>query len=299
MADLKAATKQCDQFKKAFSKGDLSGCTRMLSTLKLALTTLPALPPNNEQTPTAQQELMLARDVLEHAVFLSVKLKDETLFERNYAQLKTYYTDTRDHMPHSDNEFLIVALNLMRLLVQNRIAEFHTELELLPAEAQANAYIKHATQLEQYLMEGAYRKVLASQNTVPAESFKYFMDCLTSTVRCAPLSAPPPPRRTVPPPRERRDRPFRPCARSISCREEIASCSEKAYQSLRVKDAKDIMLFKNEKEVLSYASERGWEVQDGKVLFTPAPKCSAAKELPSLELINYTLTYAKELERIV
>eukprot|EP00873_Tetraselmis_striata_P002417 jgi/Tetstr1/422681/TSEL_013479.t1 len=264
MADLKAATKQCDQFKKAFSKGDLSGCTRMLSTLKLALTTLPALPPNNEQTPTAQQELMLARDVLEHAVFLSVKLKDETLFERNYAQLKTYYTDTRDHMPHSDNEFLIVALNLMRLLVQNRIAEFHTELELLPAEAQANAYIKHATQLEQYLMEGAYRKVLASQNTVPAESFKYFMDCLTSTVR-----------------------------------EEIASCSEKAYQSLRVKDAKDIMLFKNEKEVLSYASERGWEVQDGKVLFTPAPKCSAAKELPSLELINYTLTYAKELERIV
>lgn len=45
--------------------------------------------------------------------------------------------------------------------------------------------------------------------------------------------------------------------------------------------------------------QRGWEVQDGKVLFTPAPKCSAAKELPSLELINYTLTYAKELERIV
>jgi 26S proteasome regulatory subunit N12 len=37
-------------------------------------------------------------------------------------------------MPPSENEFVIVALNLMRLLVQNRIAEFHTELELLPAD---------------------------------------------------------------------------------------------------------------------------------------------------------------------
>jgi hypothetical protein len=45
--------------------------------------------------------------------------------------------------------------------------------------------------------------------------------------------------------------------------------------------------------------QRGWEVQDGKLLFAEAPKAAGAKELPSLELINYTLTYAKELERIV
>ena len=31
----------------------------------------------------------------------------------------------------------MTGLNLMRLLVQNRIAEFHTELEVLPAEASA------------------------------------------------------------------------------------------------------------------------------------------------------------------
>lgn len=34
-------------------------------------------------------------DVLEQAVSLSVKLQDEAAFERNYLQLKTYYTDTR------------------------------------------------------------------------------------------------------------------------------------------------------------------------------------------------------------
>ena len=35
-----------------------------------------------------------AGDVLEQAVFLSVKLQDDEAFERNYDQLKTYYTDT-------------------------------------------------------------------------------------------------------------------------------------------------------------------------------------------------------------
>jgi 26S proteasome regulatory subunit N12 len=88
----------------------------------LQLTQLPALPPSLEQTPTAQKELQLARgwlhapecvfdqsagtadkrsaacsvgDILEQAVFLSVRLQDEAAFERNYLQLKTYYTDTK------------------------------------------------------------------------------------------------------------------------------------------------------------------------------------------------------------
>lgn len=34
----------------------------------------------------------------------------------------------------SKQQNLIVGLNLLRLLVQNRIAEFHTELELIPQE---------------------------------------------------------------------------------------------------------------------------------------------------------------------
>lgn len=36
-----------------------------------------------------------AGDILEQAVFLSVRLQDEAAFERNYLQLKTYYTDTK------------------------------------------------------------------------------------------------------------------------------------------------------------------------------------------------------------
>lgn len=48
------------------------------------------------------------------------------------------------------------------LLSQNRVAEFHTELERLPAkEVQNNVYIKHPVSLEQYIMEGSYNKVLS------------------------------------------------------------------------------------------------------------------------------------------
>ncbi len=40
----------------------------------------------------------------------------------------------RSLLPPSDTELLVTGLNLLRLLVQNRIAEFHTELELLPQQ---------------------------------------------------------------------------------------------------------------------------------------------------------------------
>ena len=35
-----------------------------------------------------------AGDVLEQAVFLSIQMQDDRAFERNYDQLKSYYTDT-------------------------------------------------------------------------------------------------------------------------------------------------------------------------------------------------------------
>ena len=37
----------------------------------------------------------------------------------------------------SKQQSLIIGLNLLRLLVQNRIAEFHTELELIPDEVES------------------------------------------------------------------------------------------------------------------------------------------------------------------
>lgn len=47
----------------------------------------------------------------------------------------------RSMLPPSPQENLILALNLLRLLVQNRIAEFHTDLELIPAEVKYTAFL--------------------------------------------------------------------------------------------------------------------------------------------------------------
>ena len=41
---------------------------------------------------THHQKFFVAGDVLEQAIFLSVKLKDEAAFERNYVQLQVYYS---------------------------------------------------------------------------------------------------------------------------------------------------------------------------------------------------------------
>eukprot|EP00803_Ostreobium_quekettii_P008144 evm.model.scf_818.9 EVM.evm.TU.scf_818.9 scf_818:56296-59538(-) len=184
------------------------------------MTEFTSLPPICEKTSSASQENALARDVLEHAVLLSIKLEDEEAFERNFLQLQTYYTDQRELLPPSKNEYMIVGLNLVRLLVQNCTAEFHTELEMIaPKVQQQDVYIKHAIQLEQWLMEGAYNKVLRCKQNL-TEYYSYFLDQLVTTMR-----------------------------------DEIAGCCEKAYTQLKVSDAKDLMMFKSDKEVLAFAKE--------------------------------------------
>ncbi len=80
--------------------------------------------------------------------------------------------------------YQLLGLNLLCLLSQNRVAEFHTELERLPhKEILNNVYLKHPVNLEQYIMEGSYNKVILAKGNVPAESFKFFMEILLDTVR--------------------------------------------------------------------------------------------------------------------
>eukprot|EP00877_Chromochloris_zofingiensis_P014403 jgi/Chrzof1/9216/Cz03g40080.t1 len=153
--------------------------------LKLKVIQLPAVPPNFGNSATAKEELTVAREILEYAVLVSLKSRDEAALERSFIQLKTYYADTRSLLPPSSQEYPMIGLNLLRLLVQNRIAEFHTELELVPAEGLDNPYILQSIQLEQWLMEGAYNKVLSAKQQIPSEFHSFYMDQLTDTVRSA------------------------------------------------------------------------------------------------------------------
>lgn len=57
------------------------------------MTQLASLSPMDDLSSRNDKEALLARDVLEHAVLLSIRLKDEDNFERNFLQLETYYFD--------------------------------------------------------------------------------------------------------------------------------------------------------------------------------------------------------------
>ena len=176
-----------------------------------------------------------------------------------------YYTDCAGLLPHSPKQLPILGLNLLRLLAQNRIAEFHTELELIAPDAQAtNVYVKYPAQLEQHIMEGSYNKVLAAkQGGLFAREGMYFMDLLVETVR-----------------------------------DEIADCSEKAYASIASAELRALLMLGSDAELGEYADARGWAVgADGVVAFGGGD--AKPLLLPSKELIQETLSYAKELERIV
>lgn len=265
-AKIADITRLFQKFKDAYAKNDVDTSDSILSQIKVKLTELPGLPPLFKSSPTAVQELLLARDIFEHAVVLSVKMEDQDAFERHFLQLKSYYTDTRGLIPPSEQEYPILGLNLLRLLVQNRIAEFHTELELLPPAAHDHTCIKHAVELEQSFMEGAYNRVLSARQAVPHETYVYFMDLLAKTVR-----------------------------------DEIAGCSEKAYDSLTLADAKKILMFSSDQELQAYVLDDhpDWEIRGTRVYFQKAKELAPCKEIPSLQLINQTLGYARELERIV
>lgn len=263
MTVLKDTQQLLDKLKNAYKKNDLATGKTVLGQIKIKLIQLPAVPPNSDfSSPTAQQELLLARDVYEHAVLLALKSQSEAALESSFTQLKTFYADTRSVLPAAPQQWMFAGLNLLRLLVANRIAEFHTELELIPAEGMTVPHVASAVQLEQWLMEGAYNKVLTAGKSLPPEC-SFAVEQLSATVR-----------------------------------DEIASCAEASYPSLKLADAQVLMMLASRKETEEYAKQHGWAIEGDVVHFNKAAAADATAE-QHMRLINHALLYAKELERIV
>lgn len=171
----------------------------------------------------------------------------------------------RKEIGESQNKYQLLGLNLLFLLSQNRVSEFHTELELLPQEIiQANEFIRHPLALEQHLMEGSYNKIFRAKGHGPSQSYNVFMDILLDTVR-----------------------------------NEIGACLESSYDQISVREAQKRLNFKNEKEVIAFGKKRNWTLGADNV-YTFASKTDKPKEpLPSVELAEQAISYARELEMIV
>jgi len=217
-------------------------------------------------TPTTSPEyLSIAINCLEMGVLLSVADEDLAAFARNISQLKSYYVfGTKP----SETKCKVLGLNLMYLLVENRLSEFHSELELLTDDEDGarNPFISFPITLERQLMVGSYNEVLNAGFHIPDPSYQFFMDNLLQTVR-----------------------------------DSIADCLEVAYKHMSIAEAKTMMKFDTNEQLMEYVDEYrdDWIVEGNNLCFQPPATSSKASDIPSMKLIAQSLSYATELERIV
>lgn len=165
-------------------------------------------------------------------------------------------------LPESSQKWPVLGLRLLSLLAESRIAEFHTELELLPVASHGNQFISYAIALEQELMEGSYRSLWDASSKVPFPEYRFFVDHLVSAAR-----------------------------------DNIAECSEKAYRELTPEDAIKLLKLSSTAALSDFCAKRGWELKNNVVHFRPV--VDQTFFIPSKELIKQGLGYATELERIV
>lgn len=82
-------------------------------------------------------------------------------------------------------------------------------------------------------------------------------------------------------------------------RDEIGACLESSYDKISTKELQKRLNFKNEKEVISFGKKRNWVLGTGN-FYTFASQTHKPKEpLPSVELVEQAIFYARELEMIV
>lgn len=215
---------------------------------------------------TRAQEILLVREVLEHAVLLSARKKNVEEMERYFNMLRTYYDDVDVALvPESSVMHLIIGLNLMRLLVCHRIAEFHSELERMAPENQRNQYLRFAMQLERYLMEGSYNKLLHARGQAPSNEYVSVVELLEGTVRA-----------------------------------EVGRCMPAAYASITVQDAGATMMIKSEEDVRSIGERNGWKTSEDGLQFEFSRDVDATKrELPFMQILQQQIAFAADLQRVV
>lgn len=207
-------------------------------------------------------------DVLETAMQLAIQTNDGPALERNYNQLRQYYSDHQSETPvqktarqHS------LGLYLMYLLIETNLSAFHTLVERLSEEDRTSTYIYFPLKLEMLLQEGSYNKILASRNsdTIPSPFYKPFFDRLTSTIR-----------------------------------DDIAECASSAYTTLSVPAAIKMMMFDNVTVLNNYITEKNlpWIIDNNTTIRLKTIE-KTKPEIDALQLMKNTTQYASELEKIV
>jgi 26S proteasome regulatory subunit N12 len=251
---IETATSLLSDLKAKFEAGDVVGGKETLSKLKIEMLDFP---------PGSSSHTQVAVEGMEIGILMMADDGDLDSFARNVAQIKPMYASLTASTT-TPRKCHVLGLNLLNLLVDNRLSEFHAELELLTEEESKNIFVTFPINLERQLMVGIYDEVL--NVTVPDPSYQFFVDNLLQTVR-----------------------------------DSIADCVEVSYKTMKISDAMTMMKFGTQAELLEYVEDcrDDWIVQEDTLCFQPPPSGSKVGDIPSMKLINQNLSYATEIERIV
>ncbi|KAF2664635.1 hypothetical protein BT63DRAFT_406684 [Microthyrium microscopicum] len=260
-----------DQLHTHLQKQTYNQTTPLLSRAKLALLHLNALIPTPD---TPRAHLLLARETLELGALLAIRQRAHDTFTRYFQQLQPFYALPESVLPAAGGHASkITGLYLLQLLSQSDYLSFHMLLETLESEGggvrMGDKEVQYPVRLEQALMEGSYDRVWGETkgSGVPDDEFRMFSEVLIPSIR-----------------------------------HEIASCSERAYASVPMANAKNLFFLDSEGAVAQFAKERGWSIQDGRIYFPNQEELTAGdKDIMSTSgtVIENTLGYARELETIV
>ena len=253
-------------FANAVSNGDTNAALALEKNLKKTLLSNPYFPPTclvKSNDTSAINDMVIARSILESSTLLSLQQNDMASFEKHVTQLIVYYTDYRHILPISDVCNDVLGMHLLHLLVEHRMAEFHSTLELLPSSESRE--VQYVLSLETGMMEGSFGKVLCTD--VPSSHWKPLVTMLQTTVR-----------------------------------QQIARCIVSSNTSLSRQDARDLLYVRTDDElndIVKQDDASSWVCKDNVFCFTKPTTALRACDIPSIRLVTETLTVATELDRIV
>ena len=167
----------------------------------------------------------------------------------------------------SVHKLLVTGLNLLRLLVSSRVAEFHAVLETIPAKDLGHMYVKFPIQLERHLMEGSYNKLLHARKLAPVNDFVPIVEMLEDTVRS-----------------------------------EVMACIPRSYSSLRVTEAQKLLMLTSSEAMDESANQKGWARVPGAgedaYIFTENI-VTAKREVAFKDVLLHNLQLAADMQRVV
>eukprot|EP01084_Bolivina_argentea_P279930 478644_1 len=209
-------------------------------------------------------DLQTAMEGLEIGVQISINVKDLVLFDRVMVQLKQYYLQ-KELSKLSKMRQHLMGLYLMYLLTENRLGDFHVEIELLSIEDLENKYIKYPMLIEQFMMEGSYGKIIEAKSNKPDDkTYTPFLNKLEQTVR-----------------------------------NEISLSLQCVHDKIPIKDALDMLSLNNINTLKQYikTNKFNWTVNDNTLCFAPIEQ--QQQQIEATVCAKDMLEFTNNIETIV